>query len=65
MSAKGKKKREQRVTPHYKRVAGTHCVVDAFTYQNDEHSAYFLSHYHSDHYCGLRASYKRIAPICR
>ena len=51
-------------TPDYKRVEGTNMVVDAFTTQSPNHSAYFLSHYHSDHYIGLRGSYKAPAPIC-
>lgn len=61
---KNKSPRAKRETPHYKRVLGTKCVVDAFTYQSPDHSAYFLSHFHSDHYGGLRHTYKRPAPIC-
>ena len=58
------KKKVIKETPDYKRVEGTRMVVDAFTTQSPNHSAYFLSHYHSDHYVGLRGAFKGPGPIC-
>jgi hypothetical protein len=58
-------KKPPRETPACKRVTGTRCVVDAFTSQSPLHSAYFLTHFHSDHYGGLRSSYKQPSPICK
>ena len=57
------KVKKERICPEYKRLENTNIVVDAFTYQSKDHSAYFLSHYHSDHYIGLRKTFKG-APIC-
>lgn len=47
--------------PHHKIVAGTHFAVDAFSYGDIENvKHYFLTHFHSDHYCGLKKTFNKM-----
>ena len=49
----------QRTCPFYKIIAGLYICVDAFRYGKVEgQNAYFLSHFHSDHYVGLTSSWR-------
>jgi len=51
----------QRKCPFYKRVENTQICVDAFSYGDiDNCNAYFLSHYHYDHFIGLKKDFKNL-----
>lgn len=50
--------------PRTKLIPNTRFVVDGFKYAGDFSVSYFLSHFHSDHYCGLTPSWSRGVIYC-
>lgn len=49
---------DRKTVPYYKYLAGTNLVVDAFSFGKIPGcEGYFLSHFHSDHYTNLSASW--------
>ncbi|KAI8997297.1 DNA repair metallo-beta-lactamase-domain-containing protein [Pilobolus umbonatus] len=58
-------KKSYRMCPFYKRIKDTRFVVDAFSYGSiSDCDGYFLSHYHSDHFMGLRSNWSHGTIYC-
>ncbi|XP_053686797.1 DNA cross-link repair 1A protein-like [Sabethes cyaneus] len=54
------RKTRKTICPKYKIIAGTRFAVDAFRYGDIEGvSHYFLTHFHADHYIGLKRSFAK------
>lgn len=50
--------------PEPKLIPRTRFVVDGFKHAGDFSVSYFLSHFHSDHYCGLTPSWSKGVIFC-
>ncbi|XP_020522813.1 DNA ligase 6, partial [Amborella trichopoda] len=50
--------------PSSKRIPGTTFVIDGFRSSGPFSVTYFLSHFHSDHYCGLSPNWSRGLVFC-
>eukprot|EP00250_Pteridium_aquilinum_P016688 c2323_g1_i1 orf=120-1430(+) len=50
--------------PSFKRIPGTRFIVDGFRHAGPWSKSYFLSHFHSDHYTGLSATWDKGIIFC-